>query len=100
MSKQKTERMIGLLDEIRNHIMHSQKEMSLAKQSVNFSVIGEVGNRIRRERKKQNLTLEELCELSGVAYATLNKIEKGNTDISLNSLQSILHALGMKIWIG
>jgi len=100
MSKLEIDKTIELLDEIRSRIIHSQKEMSLANQSTNFSIIGDVGDRIRSERKKQKLTMSELCELSEVAYATLSKIEKGDVGISLNSLQSILYALGLKLWVG
>ena len=100
MNKLETDNTIELLDEIRNRIIDSQKEMSLANQSTNFSIIEDVGERIRSERKKQNLTMNELCELSEVAYATLSKIEKGDVGISLTSLQSILYALGLKLWVG
>lgn len=90
----------ALLDELRQRVLVAQREAAMAMQSATFSPIGEAGWRIRTERKKQGLTLHELCELSGVAYATLNKIEQGHPSVQLDSLGSVTRALGMKLWIG
>ena len=89
-----------LLGEVRNLLMHAQKKASMAAQSADFSCIEDAGQRIRTERKKQGLTLNDLCELSGVAYATLCKIERGHPSARLDSLVSVSRALGMKLWIG
>ena len=90
----------ALLDEVRNRVVKAQKEAAMATQAASFSPIEEAGQRIRTERKKQGLTLNELCELSGIAYATLNKIEQGHASVRLDSLGSVARALGMKLWIG
>ena len=90
----------ALLDELRLRLTTAQKEAAMASLSAKFSPIEEVGQRVRAERKKQGLTLNDLCELSGVAYATLNKIEQGHPSARLDSLGSVARALGMKLWIG
>ncbi|MBQ0721710.1 MAG: helix-turn-helix transcriptional regulator [Gammaproteobacteria bacterium] len=90
----------ALLHEIHQRLSTAQKKASMAAQSVDFSPIEEAGQRIRAERKKQRLTLNELCDLSGIAYATLNKIEQGHSSARLDSLGNVAHALGMKLWIG
>lgn len=89
-----------MLDEIRLRLAKAQKEAAMAEQSAGFSPIEEAGQRIRAERKKQGLTLNDLCELSGIAYATLNKIEHGHPSARLDSVGSVASALGMKLWIG
>jgi len=89
-----------LLNEIANRYQQLKKEVSLARHAENFSPIYEAGERIRVERKKQKLTQTDLCDLSGVAYATLNKIEQGHPSVRLDSLDSVCRALGMKLWIG
>ena len=89
-----------LLDEIRQRITTAKREAALATQSTTFSPIDEAGQRIRAERHKQGLTLHDLCELSGVAYATLNKIERGHPSARLDSIGNVAHALGLKLWIG
>ena len=89
-----------LLDEVRKRIAKAQKKVAMAEQSASFSPIEEAGQRIRAERKKQGLTLNDLCELSGVAYATLNKIEQGHPSARLDILGCVARALGMKLWIG
>ncbi|MBR9911984.1 MAG: helix-turn-helix domain-containing protein [Gammaproteobacteria bacterium] len=90
----------SLLDEIRQRLTKAQKDAAMAAQAASFSPIEEAGLRIRAERKKQGLTLNDLCELSGVAYATLNKIEHGHPSARLDSVGNVARALGMKLWIG
>ena len=89
-----------LLEEVRTRFIQTQKEASLAMTSANFSPIEDAGHCIRIERKKQGLTLNDLCDLSGVAYATLSKIEQGHPSVRLDSLGHVTRALGMKLWIG
>jgi DNA-binding XRE family transcriptional regulator len=90
----------ALLDEVRARLVRAQRDASMTLRSASFSPIDEAGQRIRAERKKQGLTLNALCELSGVAYATLNKIEQGSPSARLDSVVSVARALGMKVWIG
>ena len=90
----------NLLNEVRARYDHARKKASLAEQSISFAPISEAGERIRVERKKQRMTLNELCELSGVAYATLSKIERGHPGVRLDSLEGVSRALGLKLWIG
>jgi DNA-binding XRE family transcriptional regulator len=90
----------ALLGEIHKRLATAQKAASMSAQSATFSPIEEAGQRIRMERKKQGLTLHELCELSGVAYATLNKIEHGHPSARLDSIVNVARALGIKLWIG
>ncbi|MFT5084969.1 MAG: ribosome-binding protein aMBF1 (putative translation factor) [Lentisphaeria bacterium] len=90
----------ALLGEVRKRMARAQKEAAMAAQSASFAPIEDAGQRIRAERKKQGLTLNDLCELSGIAYATLNKIERGNARARLDSVGNVARALGMKLWIG
>ena len=89
-----------LLKEIRQRVSTAQKEASMVVQSASFSPIDQLGQRVRTECKKQGLTLNGLCELSGVAYATLSKIEQGHPSARLDSLVGVVRALGMKLWVG
>ncbi len=89
-----------LLAEMKKRILEAQKAAAMSLRSESFSPIEEAGQRIRAERKKQGLTLNDLCELSGVAYATLNKIEHGHASARLDSVHSVARALGMRLWIG
>lgn len=89
-----------LLSALNQKVAELQRTASIADQTSNLSPIEEAGKRIRTERKKQGLTLNELCDLSGVAYATMTKVEKGTPNIRLESLICVANALGMKLWIG
>ncbi len=90
----------SLLGAIRQQYTELQRAASRADQAARLSPIEEAGKRVREERKKQGLTLNELCDLSGVAYVTLIKIEKGTSNVRLESLMSVARALGMKLWVG
>ena len=90
----------ALLDELRHEYLEARKQASLSGQAANLRPVDQVGELIRDERKNQGQTLQELSELSGVAYATLSKIENGDTAVHLSSLSKVLNALGLKLWIG
>lgn len=89
-----------LLGEIRSSYEEAKRQASLAETASNLHSIEEVGELIRRERREQNLTLNDLCDLSGVAYATLSKLEKGNSSVRLDILNKVLNTLGLKLWVG
>lgn len=90
----------ALIDDLRHEYLEARKQASLSEQVGNLRPVDRVGELIRNERKNQGQTLQELSELSGVAYATLSKIENGDTAVHLSSLSKVLTALGLKLWIG
>ena len=89
-----------LIDDIRQEFLEAKKQASLAGTIADLSPVEEIGQLIREKRKAQNLTLNDLCDLSDVAYATLSKLESGNPSVRLDSLQKVLKALGLKLWVG
>jgi len=56
-----------------------------------------IGKRIRQLRKEKDITLEELSQKSGVALATLSRMENDKMPGTLNSHQKICKALGASI---
>ena len=89
-----------LLDEIRRRYKSAQTQASMAEKASVLHPIQEAGERIRVARKQQGLTQTELCDLSGVGYSTLNKIESGHPTVRLDVLLNVARALGLKLWIG
>lgn len=58
----------------------------------------EIGSEIKRLRKENNLTQEELAKLSGISRVTLGKIEKGVFgSVSVKTLDIILSSLNHEI---
>lgn len=57
----------------------------------------EFGERARRVRTEQQLSLEELAQRSGVSRAALSKIERGERDTSLSNAVRIATALGVPL---
>ena len=56
-----------------------------------------IGNNIKTNRKKQNLTQIELAVAVGIDRAYLSEIENGKTNISINILFAISDALEIDI---
>lgn len=56
-----------------------------------------IGDEIKRRRKLLNITQKTLSELAGVGINTLTKIERGESNPSINVLEKILNTLGMEI---
>ena len=54
-----------------------------------------LGPGIRGERLRQNLTLAQLAELTGLSASALSQIERGVTDPSIGSLRRIASALAV-----
>ena len=56
-----------------------------------------VGSKIRKLRKEKNMTLEELSKKSGVALATLSRIENNKMNGTMHSHLSICKAMKVSI---
>lgn len=52
----------------------------------------EIGPSVRRMRKERRMTLEELSEKTGLSESTLNKIEIGNRNMSMQTLFALMNA--------
>lgn len=61
---------------------------------IDISVIGE---NIRKERKRQLLTIEQLAERVGITDNFLGKIERGDSMPSLPTMDNIATALNVSI---
>ncbi len=55
----------------------------------------EIGQRIRKYRKSNNLSQEELAEKVGISVTHMSHIETGNTKLSLPVLVEIAKELGI-----
>lgn len=56
-----------------------------------------IGDNIRKERKRQLLTIEKLAEMVDITENFLGKIERGDSMPSLSTMDSIACALGVSI---
>ncbi|MDC7234688.1 MAG: helix-turn-helix transcriptional regulator [Spirochaetales bacterium] len=77
-----------------------EEQLKLYKKLEQIRSVDELSESIRKERRKQHLTLKDLAELSGISYGTLVKLEGGEEGISLKNLKQVLRTLGMGLWTG
>lgn len=57
----------------------------------------ELGNKIRFERMKRDISQEQLAELANVSIRTISDIERGLTDIRYTNLLQISEAFGLSL---
>ncbi len=59
--------------------------------------IFKLGQKIRFERKKRNLSQEQLAELASLSIHSVSNIENGVTDVKYSNLLQIAQAFEMKL---
>ena len=55
------------------------------------------GKNVRKLREKQNITQEKLAELCNLHRTYIGGIERGERNVSLENIQKVADALGVKI---
>ena len=88
---------LKIIQEEYNHLASKLHQSETLKNAVSIDRTGEV---VRTARKAQGLSMQALCELSGVSYSTLSKVETGSVSIRLDVLMKIVKTLGLNLWIG
>ncbi len=56
-----------------------------------------LGQRIRELRRSRGISQKQLAELTGLSQSFISTIERGEKNISINSLKKICSALGMSL---
>ena len=59
----------------------------------------QVGNTIRRARKKRGISQSELGKKSGLRQETISSIENGNPSVKLETLLAVLATLDLELRI-
>jgi len=59
----------------------------------------QVGNAIRRARKKKGLSQKDLASKVGIRQGTLSLIESGNSDSKMETVLAVLAALDLELQI-
>lgn len=59
-------------------------------------ILEKMGENIRLARKRRKLTLIQVSERAGLHRSTLDKIEKGNSKVSLGAYFNVLRVLGLQ----
>lgn len=55
-----------------------------------------LGQRLRDARLRRRMTALAMAERAGISRATLHRLEKGDTSISLGAYQRVLRVLGLE----
>jgi transcriptional regulator with XRE-family HTH domain len=70
----------------------------LAASRAVYSVLRDVGGRIREARVSANLTQEEAAGRAGVDYKRLQRIEAGKVNVTIRTLVRLATALEVSVW--
>ena len=57
--------------------------------------LAEIGNRISVERRRNNITQEQLAEKMNVSIQMISNLERGNKAIKINNLVNLTQILGV-----
>ncbi|MEK5257584.1 helix-turn-helix transcriptional regulator [Paenibacillus sp. FSL F4-0125] len=60
-------------------------------------VVKRVGDRIRRLRKDKGLSQEQLAELSGLHTNYVGQVERGEKNLTIETLQKVVGGLGVSL---
>lgn len=60
-------------------------------------LVGNLGGRIRRRRRKAKLTLKRLSEMTGIPLSTLSKVENGQMSLNIQKLMKVCSALKIDV---
>ena len=55
------------------------------------------GRRVRQLRKERNWSQEKLAEMSGMHWTYIGQVERGERNLTLQSMESIARAFRIKI---
>lgn len=73
------------------------KDEEFKKEYDNLQTEFDIITSIVEMRNKNNLTQKELSALTGIAQGDISKIETGNSNPSINTLEKIANALGYTV---
>ena len=59
-------------------------------------ILEQLGENIKLARKRRKLTTLQVSERAGIHRATLNKIEKGDSTVSLGAYFNVFRTLGLQ----
>ncbi len=77
---------------------HIGKKGSLDREEFEFELKLEIlGDMVRKARKEQDLTQEQLGKLIGVQKAQISKIENNAKDVRLSTILRVFEALKAKV---
>lgn len=61
------------------------------------SILKIIGNNIRQRRKLRGLTQEQLAELVGTNFSYIGKMERGEHNVKIETLQKVANALDVSL---
>ncbi len=77
--------------------MSKSEKTSGPQQTVPAKLEAAIGGEVRRQRKRQDMTMAMLADAAGLSQGMLSKIETGQTSPSLATLASLAEALAAPI---
>ena len=66
---------------------------------IELKTVKEIGNLVRDERKRQNVTQLQLAGLAGTGIRFVSDLENGKGTIQVQKLLKIVHTLGLGLFV-
>lgn len=62
------------------------------------NILKHVGKKIREVRKMQGLSQEQLAEMVGTKHTDIGKLERGERNVTLKTLEKVSSTLGIEVY--
>ncbi len=95
MPKQSTKKKTSIRSKTRR--ASKSKVLHNSARNASFTIGHHIGNVIRKQRRLNHLTINEVSELAGISTGMLSRIERGDVSASLDTLEKLAMTLGMPI---
>lgn len=56
------------------------------------------GRRLREERLRRKMTLEDVAEVSGMTWSYISHIERGRRNIGVDNMHALAQAVELPLW--
>lgn len=93
----KTRTISEVLESLQKQLNQSELPDNSPKEEYKTFNEAPIGAIIKERRKVLGLSEKALSDLSGISRSTIQRIENGSIDVTLNSLLKIMKALGLEL---
>ena len=76
---------------------HSSKEAASKERPLRTESAKKLGRRVRRLRSEKKLTQEKFAELCGISPRYISELERGETNVTVNILETVAAGLGIRL---
>lgn len=87
------------MDDFEKHLQECLKDEDFKKEWEASETEFQIAKMMCMLRAKQGLTQKELAQKSGINQANISKLERGNSNVTLKTIDKLLRSMGQRLKI-